>query len=242
MSNRQHNATNVGGSAEAIPKGSPEISKEIEAARDDGSAKARLMEAATKLFAEHGLEGTSTRDIAKAADLNISLISYYFGGKEGLYKEVLAQFAERMRRETEKVLASLDLQNLNRDSFQSIMRAIITEMLPLKMTHREIHVLLQREMMSGLPFSKDIYENIFSKILKTIVSIYEKGQKKGFVRKEINPYVLFFSLVHASDSFMQMSFNCPIHSDINENLYKLPEQIKEYGEQMYLIFVEGVLV
>ena len=40
------------------------------------------MEAAEELFAEKGFSGTSVRDIADAADVNVAMISYYFGSKE----------------------------------------------------------------------------------------------------------------------------------------------------------------
>jgi AcrR family transcriptional regulator len=207
--------------------------------KDDGSARSRLIEAATKLFAEHGLDGTSTRDIAKAAELNISLISYYFGGKEGLYKAVIHEFASKIQRQGEKILSGVDLQNLDRESFRSSMRAVIFEMVPMKFASREIHSLLQREMMAGLPHSKDVYENVFSKILETIVSLYVTGQKKGFVKKELNPYIVFFSMVHAADTYFQMS-QC--QTSVQKKILQIPKQMKEYSEQLYLIFVEGVLL
>lgn len=43
---------------------------------------------AEKLFAEKGFEGTSTRDISKLANVNISMISYYFGSKEKLFEKI----------------------------------------------------------------------------------------------------------------------------------------------------------
>jgi AcrR family transcriptional regulator len=57
--------------------------------RSDGAeARNRLLDAAMRLFAEHGFAKTSTRDIAEAAQVNISSISYYFGDKAGLYRAV----------------------------------------------------------------------------------------------------------------------------------------------------------
>jgi AcrR family transcriptional regulator len=57
--------------------------------RSDGTeARNRLLDAAMRLFAEHGFAKTSTRDIAEAAQVNISSISYYFGDKAGLYRAV----------------------------------------------------------------------------------------------------------------------------------------------------------
>src|SRR4051812_37545337 len=92
-----------------------------ESSKDDASARERLLTVATKLFAENGLDGTSTRDIAKAADLNISLISYYFGGKEGLYKTVIAEFATSTAARVETLLQGVDVENLTKESFQKFM-------------------------------------------------------------------------------------------------------------------------
>ncbi len=59
-------------------------------ARADGTAsRARLLTAAGRLFARQGFDGVSTRELAKAARVNLSAIAYHFGGKEGLYREVL---------------------------------------------------------------------------------------------------------------------------------------------------------
>jgi AcrR family transcriptional regulator len=43
-----------------------------------------LIRAALKLFGSQGFDGTSTREIASAANANIGSIAYHFGGKEGL--------------------------------------------------------------------------------------------------------------------------------------------------------------
>ena len=53
-----------------------------------------IIASATPLFAAKGLNGVSVRDLTRAAEVNLSMISYYFGGKEGLYAAVLTeQFA-----------------------------------------------------------------------------------------------------------------------------------------------------
>ncbi len=57
--------------------------------RSDGAeARTRLLDASLRLFAAQGFAKTSTREIANAAKVNISSISYYFGDKAGLYKAV----------------------------------------------------------------------------------------------------------------------------------------------------------
>lgn len=48
-----------------------------------------LIESATAVFAEKGFEGGSVRVITQKAKANQAAISYHFGSKEGLYREVL---------------------------------------------------------------------------------------------------------------------------------------------------------
>lgn len=58
--------------------------------RSDGiESRARLLQAALRLFAQKGFAKTSTRELALAAQTNIAAISYYFGDKAGLYRAVL---------------------------------------------------------------------------------------------------------------------------------------------------------
>jgi AcrR family transcriptional regulator len=56
-----------------------------------------LLDAAEKLFAEHGFEGTTTREVVKRAKCNLALISYYFGSKDGLYQAVLIRHFEALK-------------------------------------------------------------------------------------------------------------------------------------------------
>jgi AcrR family transcriptional regulator len=48
----------------------------------------RVLDAALDLFGERGLTGTTVRDIASRAKVNVAAISYHFGGKEKLYRAV----------------------------------------------------------------------------------------------------------------------------------------------------------
>lgn len=66
------------------------------AAADRGGARRQLMSHATRIFAEKGFAGASTREICKAAKANIAAIHYYFGDKKGLYRAVLLEPIKEM--------------------------------------------------------------------------------------------------------------------------------------------------
>jgi TetR/AcrR family transcriptional regulator len=57
--------------------------------RDAERSRKRILEAATEEFAAKGLAGARVADIAARAGVNQQLISYYFGGKQGLYDELI---------------------------------------------------------------------------------------------------------------------------------------------------------
>jgi AcrR family transcriptional regulator len=48
-----------------------------------------ILKIAEELFAERGFDGTSVRDIAHAAEVNLAMISYYFGSKEKLLESLI---------------------------------------------------------------------------------------------------------------------------------------------------------
>jgi AcrR family transcriptional regulator len=59
------------------------MSQAVETTRDG------LVKAAIAVFSAKGFEGGSVREITQAATANQAAINYHFGGKEGLYREVL---------------------------------------------------------------------------------------------------------------------------------------------------------
>ncbi|WP_433201659.1 TetR family transcriptional regulator [Nocardia sp. CA-107356] len=54
-----------------------------------GAQADRILAAARKSFAEQGYSGTSLRTVAKAADVDPTLVNYYFSNKMGLLKAAL---------------------------------------------------------------------------------------------------------------------------------------------------------
>jgi AcrR family transcriptional regulator len=56
--------------------------------RDPERTKARILEAAIEEFSAKGFTGARVSEIAARAGVNQQLISYYFDGKEGLYREL----------------------------------------------------------------------------------------------------------------------------------------------------------
>jgi AcrR family transcriptional regulator len=71
-------------------------------------AKARLLEAGLRVFAEKGLKGATVREIAGNAGQNVAAIAYYFGNKERLYRAIVESIAREIRRRMADVVGEID--------------------------------------------------------------------------------------------------------------------------------------
>jgi TetR/AcrR family transcriptional regulator len=80
-----------------IPRRSPAAG---ERQRDPERTKARIIEAATAEFGAKGFAAARVSDIAERAGVNKQLISYYFGGKEGLYNELARRWQQMTAEES----------------------------------------------------------------------------------------------------------------------------------------------
>ena len=58
-----------------------------------GEARTRILDAAERLIAANGVEGTGLREIARAAGVTQPLINYHFGGKSALVRQVIERIA-----------------------------------------------------------------------------------------------------------------------------------------------------
>lgn len=141
-------------------------------------AKYKLIEAGTKLFGEKGFTGVSIRELAKEADTNSALISYYFGSKEGLYCAVI----EHQFKPIEDVLIKLSAQNLTASE------RIIVYAKGVMDVHRERPYLI-RFMHSELVNPTIAFEVIIKKYIKGLLQFLYKtindGIEKGEFRNDV---------------------------------------------------------
>ena len=128
----------------------------MEKIKDDNS-KARILEAATSLFAQKGFDGTSIREICKKANVNLCMISYYWGGKQELYNGIIDNLIEK------QIEYSANFLDLNRN--------------PKSMSVDECADLL---MAISEKFVDFFYTNISSDL---IVILLKEQQKPDFIVK-----------------------------------------------------------
>jgi AcrR family transcriptional regulator len=144
----------------------------------------RLLDAAERLFCERGFEGTSVRDLTKAADCNVAAVNYHFGNKENLYGQMfrrhLNQVFDEHRENIERVM------NGSETSLEKFLESLVRTSLQ-KLTLRDTHIplmkLIVRETLNpqlgqelvALDIIKEFLEKI-SKCLQKLVPQLSKKQ------------------------------------------------------------------
>jgi AcrR family transcriptional regulator len=71
----------------------------------EADTRQRILDAAEKLFTDHGFEATTLRQITGAAEVNLAAVNYHFGSKEELIREV---FRRRLTWLNQQRLQELD--------------------------------------------------------------------------------------------------------------------------------------
>ncbi len=68
-----------------------------------------ILDKAEELFAGNGYEGTTVREIAQAAGVNVAMINYYFGSKEKLMQMLFQERMGGIKLRIEAVVSSRDI-------------------------------------------------------------------------------------------------------------------------------------
>ena len=160
----------------------------------------RLLAAAIKLFAQQGFDGTSVKELADAAGVNVSLISYHFGGKENLYRTCLEQFGQSRLASARRLLQPV--QSL--DEFRFRLTMFAEEVFVCHIDNSDTIRILNRECDMDHPIAHDVFQNSFLKVFETLVGFFEAAKQLKLLREDIDAQlaaqVFYGSLIHIARS------------------------------------------
>jgi len=161
--------------------------------RDPTASKTKLLAAARREFARHGLAGARVDEIAARAGVNKQLVYHYFGDKDALYLAVLEWVYEEIRTQEKKLnLEGLPpqraIQKLIESSFDHLAR------------HPDFIVLLNDENRNGARHvrSSPRIEDMHSPLVSMVSKILREGVQAGVFRRGVNPVHLYISIAGLS--------------------------------------------
>lgn len=153
------------------------------AGRPEQDSRALLVQVAKSLFAQRGFEGVSIRDIVDEAGVNISLVSYYFGGKEGLLEACLQESGTKYLHLAQRVLLKPESQL----DFESHVKTFVEQYLECRIAEISIVRLANAEMEKNSTVFQKLVKTIFMETLDVMSEFFAAGQIKGFMRSDLDP-------------------------------------------------------
>ena len=142
---------------------------------DSPDPRERILAVARTLFAEFGFNGTSIRDITKAAGVNLGAVGYYFATKELLYIHILQSIVGPLAPRIEWCMRGADIPPLTR--IERAVRAVFVHI----RANPDMPAYMMREMTTGLPPSAPIAMTL-GRILPAMAKVIAEGQARGEIR------------------------------------------------------------
>ena len=151
------------------------------------SSAAKILQAATKLFAQENFSAVSIKQIATASGVNSALISYYFGGKKNLYQEVLYTEADKFLMLQDKIRAQMEspLQKL---------RSYVDSIAEMQLKQPYNMHLIYRELLSPQPMFENYVKNRLYKIHQVMAELVNEAIACGEIITDIKPTHVAFTL------------------------------------------------
>jgi TetR/AcrR family transcriptional regulator, regulator of cefoperazone and chloramphenicol sensitivity len=121
------------------------------------ATRERVLAAAIDLFAEHGFEGVTVREICQRASANIAAVNYHFRDKLGLYLAVLGTAIDHMRDVsdlTKRVAANASAEDRFRHYVRTYLQALTRSDGPASWIHR----LMRHETTNPTPAAPMIFD------------------------------------------------------------------------------------
>jgi AcrR family transcriptional regulator len=139
---------------------------------EDLNSRARLRDAAVRLFAERGVAGTSVRDIAEAAGVTAGLITHHFGSKE------------RLKAAIDELMVEVFTAPLTAPSDQSSPTAAgVADALAHTMAaHPDLRAYLRRSFLENDPASGEVFDRLVGLLHDRLTEM----QAAGMLRTDLD--------------------------------------------------------
>ncbi len=184
-----------------------------------------LRDAAMKVFAKFGYDGATTREIAKRAKANETLIQRYFGGKQGLLEAILSA-------DFESGAKSRCMKSLQGDSLLEVLTSFFSAECSEIETEKEFMKVAVSRAILDSKIGSIVKKGIYTTRLPAMEKQVKDLQASGIIRPDIPALELAYSL--ASFSFVVGFFG--------KIVYRTPPELLDRVVQTFSkVLIEGLL-
>jgi len=164
----------------------PPQSKEMEF----NDKQIQILESAERLFADKGFDGTSVREIAKDSNVNLAMISYYFGSKEKLMEAI---FNYRINSSFFATKTVADDKSINPvKKIEILIDTIIDKVSEKECFHR---IMVRQQVLSKDDIVTKLMNESRMRNIELINEIVKEGQALKLFKKKVDTPLLVITLI-----------------------------------------------
>jgi AcrR family transcriptional regulator len=205
-----------------------------EAIMDFNQKQLQILETAERLFAMHGFHGASVRDIAQGADVNIAMISYYFGSKERLIEAIFLKRVLDVKTGLDELVKNKDLAPLEK---MNRLIDLFVDRISERPNFCRIMVRAQATE-EGIP--TELITDVKKQMYEMVKKLITEGQKKGAFVTDLDALMLVSTIVgttnHAvlSQNYLRKLWNMEGTPDEKFRLH-LREKVGNHLKKMFKV-------
>ncbi|UEG50934.1 TetR family transcriptional regulator [Ferruginibacter lapsinanis] len=175
----------------------------------------QIIQTAEKLFADKGFDGTSVRDIADEASVNVAMISYYFGSKEKLLEALFTHRAMDSAKKLEDILHNKELSTL--EKVNVLIDYYINKFQNQQCFHK---IMMSEQVTNKRGVTHELIHHFKKQNQQLVKQLIHEGQKTGEFAKNIDVPMLMAVLV---GTVTHMIATQRFYREIN-NLQDMPDE------------------
>ena len=200
--------------------------------KDKIDKKDHILDVAERVFSDHGFDGASTRMISGEAGVNMAMLNYYFGSKEGLFLAIferkISSFQELLQNiGSDESISSWDKLAKCIDNY--VERIIVNNCFQ-KLINRELAMNKRWELSDKI--TDIIMINVYE-----VTKIFEEGVKNGSFNKDTDVAMATATMFGTKNYIINMPniSSLMLGHDIREEKFleeKLKPRIKLYMKKL----------
>lgn len=197
----------------------------------ENDTRSNLIAVATQLFATKGFAAVSVRELTVAAQTNVSAISYYFNGKEGLYQAVLEEQLSPILETLQAAQSQRPLSPTERLTFYADQIARIHAQRPF------LARFIQSEIINPTDYGGPIIERHLAQAFQFISTALQEGIASGEFRADLDSAYAAISLAGILNFYF-------IARPLIQKLMPLTEHTRsapQYTAHAFRVYLRGIM-
>jgi len=175
----------------------------------------QIMERPEVLFAEKGFNGTSVRDIAEKAHVNLAMISYYFGSKDKLLESLFDYRGEHIKLKLESMVEDKTLGSF--EKLDLLIDHYIEKIMNQQCFSR---IMVREQVVNHTGITAELITQMKKRNQEIISKLIHQGQKKGEFKRNIDIPLMMATLVGTAGHLIATQ---PYYREIN-NLQSMSDE------------------